>query len=492
MAVTSIWPVKGRVDKMLNYVRNPEKTSEESLDGQAALHAIDDVIEYAADDMKTEKRCFVTCINCSEKDAVRQFMETKDYWSRVSGMDKTGGRICFHGYQSFAAGEVTAEIAHEIGVKLATRLWGEQFEVIVATHCNTGHYHNHLVLNSVSLFDGHKYDNRREDYKAMKAASDQLCLEYGLSVIEDPVGRGMNYGEYLAEKNGKPTNRSLIRDDIDRAVKACVTREEFFRYMEELGYEFKLRGDSGALLKYPALRPSGAKGFFRFHKLGAGYALEEVLDRVLSNYRRQVPFPEEEKERFRRYREQTKPKEKAKGLYGLYIRYCYELHIIRKFPASVKRVAFFMREDLTKLDRLDEQTRFLAEKKIETIGDLNEFRTAAKGEMEQLGGQRRALRNELKRAVRAGDQDGMVFLKERIHKISEHMGRLRRELALCEGIEDRSRQIGRAFVQRKRGHCEVGKFGDGVLLLGGHLRLERHRVRVVQCMFPAGREQEKT
>ena len=104
-------------------------------------------------------------------------MATKNHW------DKTDGRICYHGYQSFAKGETTAETAHAIGVELAKRLWGERFEVLVATHCNTGCYHNHFVINSVSFLDGYKFYNSPADYQRMREESDRLCIEYGLSVI---------------------------------------------------------------------------------------------------------------------------------------------------------------------------------------------------------------------------------------------------------------------------------------------------------------------
>ena len=112
MAVTKIWPIKGRVDKVIDYARNPEKTREKLHDRKDQLHMIDDVVEYAAKEMKTGTRAYVTCINCREDLAAKQFMETKNYWTRVSGRDKYEGRVCFHGYQSFAAQEVTAETAH--------------------------------------------------------------------------------------------------------------------------------------------------------------------------------------------------------------------------------------------------------------------------------------------------------------------------------------------------------------------------------------------
>ena len=214
MAVTSIWPIKGRVDKVINYVRNPEKTIETGHEALASLHVIDDVVEYAADEVKTERRSYVSCLNCREDTAAEQFVETKQLWGKM------GGRVCYHGYQSFKAGEVNAETAHEIGVKLASELWGDRFEVVVATHCNTGHYHNHFVINSVSLEDGRKFYNSPADYARMREVSDRLCREYAISVIENPRGRAKDYTEWQAEHDGSPTFRGTIRADIDRAVLA--------------------------------------------------------------------------------------------------------------------------------------------------------------------------------------------------------------------------------------------------------------------------------
>ena len=239
MAVTAIWPIKGQVGKVIDYARNPEKVHESSYEEQAALHAIDGVVEYAANEMKTEERAFVSCLNCREDAAAAQFMETKRLWGKM------GGRTCYHGYQSFKADEVTAEMAHEIGVKLAQELWGDRFEVVVATHCNTGHYHNHFVVNSVSFADGYKFYNSKADYAQMRQVSDRLCREYGISVIEKPKGKSKHYAEWQAEQNGKPTYRGIIRADIDRAILASTTERDFIRVMQAMGYEFKTRGKKG-------------------------------------------------------------------------------------------------------------------------------------------------------------------------------------------------------------------------------------------------------
>ena len=441
MAVTSIWPIKGRVDQVITYARNPEKTTENTSQKQAQLHTVGNVVEYAADDMKTEKRCYVTGINCREDIAAKQFMETKEFWTRVTGQDKFAGRVCFHGYQSFAEGEVNAETAHEIGVKLATKLWGDRYEVVVATHCNTGHYHNHFIINSVSWSDGYKFDNRISDYRAMKEESDRLCLQYKLSVIEDSGGRGKNYKEYLAEQNGKPTNRSLIRQDIDRAITMSMTEREFLLNLQEMGYVVKINGERGKPLKYPALKPPGANGFFRFHKLGEGYSLDEIKGKILKNAHRAKPLPEEEIESVNEYRRKTEPLVKTSGLHALYIRYCYELHILTKYPASVKRVSFFMREDLTKLEKLDKQAQLLAEHKIETLEDLNAYRSKAKSDLSSLDGRRAVLRNELKKANRSGDEDGIARIKGKITDTTAEMKKLRESIKLCDAIEERSKPM---------------------------------------------------
>lgn len=436
MAVTSIWPIKGRVDRVINYARNPEKTTEASYEELASLHAIDNVVEYAADDMKTERRSYVSCINLrSEQTAAQEFMDTKRNWKNL------GGRTCYHGYQSFKAREVTAETAHEIGVKLAQELWGDRFEVVVATHCNTGHYHNHFVINSVSCVDGYKFYNSPADYARMREVSDRLCREYAISVIENPGGRAKHYAEWQAEQNGKPTHRGTIRADIDRAILASTTERDFLRVMGEMGYQLKIRGKGGKPLKYPALKPPDAGGYFRFHKLGKGYSLDEIKERILHNLQKQVPFPEVVHRPPRRYRMRGNPRKKITGLRALYFRYCYELHIIVKRPASVKRVSFLLREDIAKLDRLDAETRFLGKQHISTIGELTAHRETASAEIDALTAQRQELRKKLRRLNRQGDAIAVDEVKQTISALSSRIRAARKEVVLCDGIAQRSGQV---------------------------------------------------
>jgi hypothetical protein len=186
-------------------------------------------------------------------------------------------------------------------------------------------------------------------------------------------------------KEGRTTNRGMIRQDIDAAILASTTRQGFFKELRSMGYELKFLGKSGKPLKYPGLKPPGAKGFFRFHKLGADYTLEAIDYRILSKYVKLDPFSKEDRKLVAQNRAQNQPpyQKRVTGLRGLYLRYCYELHIIEKYPTSVKRVSFFLREDVAKLDNLDQQTRFLAENDIETVDQLIECRSAALSQIAQ-------------------------------------------------------------------------------------------------------------
>ena len=434
MAVTSIWPITGNPDGVIEYAINPEKTSEESREETAALHAIDNVVEYTADDLKTEKRMYVSGVNCQIPHAKEQFMETK---RRFGKMD---GRTCYHGYQSFRAGEVDADTAHRIGVELAKELWGDQFEVVVATHLNTDHYHNHFVINSVSSVDGRKFSNRKPDYARMREVSDRLCKEHQLSVIKDPQWNGKSYAEWSANKHGKPTYRDIVKADIDRAILASTTMRDFYRVMEQMGYTFKRLKENGQPLAHPVALPPGAKKGVRMDRLGEDYTFDGITQRILRNMRKRIPFPEAENRRLGRYRYRGnfKKHKKATGLRALYFYYCYRLKIIVKHPASTKKVLGVLREDIIQLDKRIAETRFLGKYKIETAADLADRKQYADTQIEVLTDQRKELYNALKRIKRKGDAEEISATKDKISALSAELKQLRREVKLCESIAERS------------------------------------------------------
>ena len=232
MATTSIWRVKGWLGKVVVYVENPDKTTNPKFftdkdmaeqDGQE----LSDVIRYAVNSRKTQKAdnedCavvhrFVSGINCSPSTARDEMLAVKKRFGKESGT------VAYHGYQSFAPGEATPEMAHEIGMKLAARLWGDRYQVIVATHLDKeNHLHNHFVLNTVSFVDGIKYHRTKKDYHDMQTVSDELCREYRLSVIENPqYGKAKQYGEWRAEQEQPLGRRVMGLDVVDRGQRRGV------------------------------------------------------------------------------------------------------------------------------------------------------------------------------------------------------------------------------------------------------------------------------
>lgn len=434
MAVTSLWPIKGRVDQVINYARNPEKTHEKEK--LSKLHEIEGVIEYAADEMKTETRSYVTCLNLtSEETAAKEFMEVKRQYG------KEGGRVCYHGYQSFKADEVDADTAHRIGVALAKELWADRFQVVIATHCNTGHYHNHFVINSVSDIDGKKFYNSPEDYRHMREVSDRLCREARISVIDNPDGRKKNYGEWVAEKNGKPTVRGTIRADIDRAILASTTERDFLRVMKEMGYEIRTKTAKGNPLEHPIVIPYRSKKHFRLDKLGEYYELDSIKQRIQNNIRKKVPFPEVTEDIHAPYYHYKEKAQKATGLYALYLYYCYELHIIVHKPASIKKVSLFLREDVRKLDQYIAQADFLGRTGIKTAEELESYKSEKAAQVVTLEEERKGLKNKQRQCTRQNDEKGAAEIKAQVDVLTSELSACRKEIKLCAAIAERSARV---------------------------------------------------
>ena len=168
LATTKIWPVRDSLRRVVDYAANPDKTEYSGL--AQALH-------YAENDSKTtlqETAQLVSGIHCRPATAWAEMRAVQEQFG------KTEGVVAMHAYQSFKPGEVTPEQCHAIGVELARRVWGGRFQVLVATHLNTGCLHNHFVINAVSYVDGKKYEQRRDQYREMRRVSDQLCREHAL------------------------------------------------------------------------------------------------------------------------------------------------------------------------------------------------------------------------------------------------------------------------------------------------------------------------
>ena len=192
MAVTKIWKVVKRMDHVISYAKDENKTKIEfNQKYEMLVDDLQNVIDYARNSDKTEKEYFVTGINCDSDSAYEEMQDTKRYYNKK---DKI---LAFHAYQSFAEGEVTPELAHQIGVQLANEMWGDRFQVVISTHLNTGHLHNHFVINSVSFKDGKKYYSNLTNTALLRKTSDEICEEYGLSVLKEKTCKsGINFENF--------------------------------------------------------------------------------------------------------------------------------------------------------------------------------------------------------------------------------------------------------------------------------------------------------
>ena len=432
MAVTAIWHVSSRIGKALDYVMNPEKTVEKpenSLDAIAARKAVGDVLDYAENSDKTEKMMYVTGINCTPETALEEFMETKRYWG------KTGGRLAYHGYQAFLEGdgEISAETAHEIGVKLAQELWGDRFEVVVATHLNTGHYHSHFVINSVSFMDGYKYVRMNSDYEQMRKVSDRLCKEYNLHVVKDPANKkAKSYAEWRDEKQGKTTVRGSIRDDIDYAISVSRSEKEFARTMKELGYEFKFFRKDGSLLEHPGLKPPGAQSFFRFRGLGPNYDYESIQRRIIEN----TTVPGMPLLSGQKVSARFSPRPGETELSSKYRRYCIRLSSYVSKSKRTKReyIPYALREDIAKLDRYIEQMEFIYKHKISDTVSLQSKKESLEAELKSLIVRRRKIYTVKERAERQNDIPLLAQTDKEISDISRDIRDVRKQIALCDAV----------------------------------------------------------
>ena len=249
MAYTSVIPVH-RLDRSIEYVKDKEKTTQKADSLEAA-------IDYAMNRTKTEQAVFEDTIGCTNENAYADMVATKKRFHKMGGVEG------YHLVQSFAEGEVTPELAHLIGQELADRLLKGQYEVVITTHLNTRHYHNHIVWNSVSMADGRKYhSNAKSYYTEIRKISDELCRKYGLSIIESDQKKSIPYVQWKAEQEGKPTWRTAIRLDIRESVQESYSWSQFLKEMEKRGYTWKLNR------KYIALKAPGMERYIRLRSLG--------------------------------------------------------------------------------------------------------------------------------------------------------------------------------------------------------------------------------
>lgn len=243
MAVTKIKAIRGTLSKAIAYILNPEKT---------------------------DKKLLVSSYGCASETAAREFEWTRKI-AEQKGMNPVR-IIARHVIQSFEIGEVTPELAHEIGKQFADEILGGKYEYVLTTHIDKDHVHNHLIFNAVDFVNYHAYKSYKRIYYDMREVSDRLCKENGLSVIPPSQNKGMGYKEYTEAKRGTSWKQKL-KQTIDRLVITAKDYDDFLRLMQEAGYEIKTG-------KYISFRAKGQERFTRSKTIGENYTEERIKERI--------------------------------------------------------------------------------------------------------------------------------------------------------------------------------------------------------------------
>ena len=425
MATTKIWKVENRLDHVMDYTTNEEKTKNDYLENEVDDYdSIRQVMMYATNADKTEKQFYTTGINCDVDSAVEEMRNAKDFWH------KTDGILAFHGEQSFKEAEVTPELAHEIGVKLAEEMWGDRFQVIVTTHLNTKHIHNHFLLNSVSFKDGYRYYSNFTNTAILRKTSDEICEEYGLSVLKEKKCKsGIKFENFYKKSTEESEYCKFAKEDLDYAIKHSYTLKDFEKMLVSMGYYYQYRAGKLSIRRYDTKRNIRVE-----RRFGEEYSIENIKRKILEN-----EFVKEEKIipyktlTSNRYKSKNKIKRtyKPKGIVALYYHYRFLLGLYPKKNVPHKLTPE-MRAEIKKMDKYSEEIRFICKYKLENMKDLRDLEYDKEQELKKVLNKRNSLYR--KRGMEK-DEDKKDFITKDIIEVSREVTKVRKELKLCEEMQ---------------------------------------------------------
>ena len=398
MAITKIWKFKSRLDQL---------------------------IEYAINGEKTEQKLYVSGINCIPDTAFYEMKNVKKQFF------KTEGIVCFHGIQSFVKDEVTPEQAHEIGVRLVNELWGEKFQVIVSTHLNTDNIHNHFVINSVSFLDGKRFYNTKRDYALMRKTSDRLCKEYGLSVLKQEE----KYNKYATSNLYK----ELMRDSIDYAIASSKDYDEFIQILKDLDYIITDKNNSLSIRREPYKRNTKIEKQF-----GKNYSKEYIFKRILET---QATFPYSPNPYLlinRAYKSYNNIKEKHYPQKGtiLYLIFHYKklfgIKTENDLKSNITRITPELIREIKKMVEYYNQAKLLATNNINTEEELLDFEKSIYEKINPLKSERE---NLWKKHKKAKTDDEKKDIEKQIIDISKKITPLAEQIKCCNNITNRLNKI---------------------------------------------------
>lgn len=441
MATTGFWPVKGRLKDVINYAENPNKTTDRKyLDKDLAA-----TLKYVEDGGKTDQTMYVSGINCPKKRAYECMMTTKRRYGKL------GGNVAYHGYQSFQSGEVTLEEAHRIGIETAKRMWGDDYEIVVTTHLNTDNLHNHIVVNSVSFRTGRKFENHISDHYKLREISDEVCREYGKSVLENAPFYKSDKKSYWIRKSGQIPHRDMLRHAVDEALANTITPVDFECYLQSLGYLFV----RNFRYEYPSVIAPDWQKPVRIDSLGKDYSKQAIYDRLREqhndryfmdfytprSYARRQPLILVIKD----FEQKNNP-DFITSLFELIItiaKICTGSNIQK---ADNRPLSPELRVEIKNLDRTLEEYHFLCDHNVESVEDFFVCRAEITKKIESYEAERQHLRNQIRR-VKTPEED--LRLKEQCKEITKKLTPLRKQLKTCERIENKVPRL-RALIEQEK------------------------------------------
>ncbi len=367
MATTGYWPVKGKLKQVIDYAKNPDKTT----DPKYLDEDLKKVIQYAQNSKKTQqdKVMYVSAINCPKQRAYECMTATKRRYGKM------GGNVAYHGYQSFSQGEVSPELAHKIGKETAKRMWGDEYEIVVTTHLNTDSTHNHFVVNSVSFKTGRKFENHISDHYKLREISDRVCKEFGLKTLEQSKFNGNHKKEHWIKKDGQLTHRDILKRDIDEAIRSSHNWDKFDRYLYALGYRYTRDVD----YKHPSIIAPGWKRPVRIESLGKEYTMENIGKRIMENRKDMsvyyIPLPK----KYTPLMSIEREVKKLNRMDGLQVTFLFVTELLKLMTGNnvrqtpVRPLSPEMRQEVRKLDKRMEQYKLLCDYHLNSPQELVSF-----------------------------------------------------------------------------------------------------------------------
>ena len=424
MAIVYIIPIHTHLERTLAYVSNKHKTENENY--EEVFLDLHSVLNYTVDNLKTEKQFYVSEVGLTSLEtAFTEMMNTKKFYN------KKDGNLGYHIIQSFAPGEGTPKLIHDIGVDFVKRAFNG-YEAVVATHLNTDCLHNHIVINSVCVETGKKFNDCMESYYNLRQISDELCREYELSVIDNQKKKSRKpYDLYMAEKNGEWTKDAIIKRDIDECILITTSERGFYTEMRKLGYTFNFER------KYPTISHPKFERPRRLKTLGEGYTPEDIEKRLMSKWQRyKVDIPEQDNLVQEFFEPLNEPNYRE-----VYVSFVTVVQYVKKNPNTNRAIDKYLIDEMRKLDKLIEQQNLLCDNDIETPEQLEEYKDSCKSELQECDEARERYRKMLKKAARKGDEREVTKIKDEISLLTERMKILRRDIRICDRIQEQEHKI---------------------------------------------------